>query len=244
MSWERIYKYSPCDNEVNRHLYDIWSGIKERCLDETKPRYKDYGGRGIKICQEWLNSFDNFVEWALSSGYEIGLTVDRIDNDGDYEPDNCRWLTKREQNRNKRTNLMVEYRGETKPLIVWCEELGLKYDPIHNRITKGWPVEEAFNRPLASECESFSSICRRNGVNPCTARDRILKFGWGFDEAVSTPSLGRGKRTEIHRKEVACEYCGRKFNRHHSIQRFCSAECRESAKRMRRSAKMKAVSEA
>lgn len=232
--WQRIYKNSPSDSKENRHLYGIWRKMKQRCLEPDSDRYKDYGGRGITVAQEWIENFDTFADWAKGNGYEDGLTIDRIDNDGNYCPENCRWLTKREQNRNKRTNKMVTYMGETKPLIVWCEELGLKYDPIHNRIDKGWDVELAFKTPLASEYESFSSICRRHGIHPTTARDRIKKFGWSFEDAISIPCNGRHKRPRDLSKgyfgQAICEVCGNEFTKHNSKQKYCGAKCHAESK--------------
>ena len=233
--WERIYKNSPSDSKENKCLYGIWAKIKERCRDESCARYKDYGGRGIDVCDEWATDFDGFADWAKANGYKRGLTIDRMDNDGNYEPDNCQWITRREQNRNKRTNKMVTYMGETKPLVVWCEELGLRYDPIHNRIDKGWDVELAFKTPLASEYESFSSICRRHGVNPATARDRIVRFGWSFEKAVNTPSLGRGANSKTYNPDQfgvgECKVCGKSFHKNSNKQIYCGERCRSISKR-------------
>ena len=90
-------------------LYKVWQGMKTRCYNEKFLYYKNYGGRGIKICNEWLNNFEIFYIWAINNGYKENLTIDRINNDGNYEPSNCRWITRAEQNRNQR---------KTKKLIV------------------------------------------------------------------------------------------------------------------------------
>lgn len=176
----------------NESLWNIYHGMKKRCLNSNCKRYKDYGGRGITVCDEWLIGFDQFAEWALRNGYKKGLTIERIDVNGNYCPENCIWITRKEQAFNKRGSVLIEYRGEVKNLMVWCNELGLKYDAIHNRIKSGWSPKDAFEKPLTSEIKSFSQICREHGLKPVTVRDRIIKLGWDYDRALNTPTKGRG----------------------------------------------------
>lgn len=130
-------------------LYNIWNGMKFRCTNKNSGSYKNYGQRGISVCEEWFNNPQSFIEWALKNGYKEGLTIDRIDNEKDYCPENCRWISKGEQAKNRRMNYCIEYKGETKTLWELCEELNLNYNLVHNRIKKlGWSLEKAINTPV------------------------------------------------------------------------------------------------
>lgn len=126
----------------NTSLYNVYYGMKSRCYNNNNPRYIDYGGRGITICDEWLTDFVVFCNWAISNGYQEGLQLDRIDNDGNYEPSNCRWVDIKTQGRNKRNNKYITYQGETKLLIEWCEILNLNYDTVQSRLRRGWQPEK------------------------------------------------------------------------------------------------------
>ena len=202
--------------------------MKERCYNAEFDRYKDYGARGIQICQEWLESFDNFADWAYENGYKTNLTIDRVNNDGNYEPSNCRWITLKEQTRNTRNTKWVLYRGQRKPLVVWCEELKLPYDAVHNRIEKGWTVEDAFEKPLFDKDNSWVKKCKKYGINPTTAKDRIVKFGWSEEEALNTPTLKRGmmhnKYADRHITEI-CPVCGKKFVKNTVRKKYCGSKC-------------------
>ena len=191
------YKHKKKDN---LSLWYRWHGIKKRCLNENNERYHQYGGRGIKICDEWLASFDNFAEWALANGYSENLTLERIDVNGDYCPENCKWITLREQAFNKRDTKWVDYKGEHIQLKILCERLGVTYDTVHDRIYKrGWSVEDAIERP-SEQCDSLMSKCRERGINYGTVRDRIFKLGWSEERALNTPLLGRGSTHKTYEK--------------------------------------------
>lgn len=123
-------------------LYRVYYGMKNRCYNEKFTYYQDYGGRGIKICDAWLNNNQTFFNWAINNGYKEGLTIDRIDVDGDYEPDNCRWITSLEQVRNRRSTVYIEYDGVTKTLAQWSDELNISYHTLYTRYTKQWKSKD------------------------------------------------------------------------------------------------------
>lgn len=137
-------------------LYGVWLNIKRRCYLETKPDYERYGGRGIKMCDDWKNDFASFYEWAYKNGYDenasyMECTLDRINTDKDYSPDNCRWVSNKVQQNNKRNNIILSYKGETKTLSIWAEELDLPYKTLYSRLKyRKWSVEEAFERPIGN----------------------------------------------------------------------------------------------
>lgn len=140
-----------CGNRRRKHglykdrLYHSFYNIKQRCENPKATAYQSYGGRGIAV--RWEN-WQDFRNWALTHGYKEGLTLDRIDVNGDYSPENCRWITQAEQMRNTRKTRYLTYQGERKPLIEWCEILGLKFGTVATRVTRGWtnPEEILFGR--------------------------------------------------------------------------------------------------
>lgn len=133
---------------TNAHIYNVWTNMKQRCNNPHHKAYKNYGARGITVCDEWSNSSEAFFKWAFDNGYSEGLELDRIDNNLGYFPENCRWITHKEQQLNKRNNRLVEYNGETKPLILWQQELGFDYHRINVRLLKGWDAKRAFETPV------------------------------------------------------------------------------------------------
>lgn len=117
-------------------IYDAWKHMISRCCDESNKSYIDYGGRGISVCNAWLNSFHAFVEWALQNGWERGLTLDRINVNGNYSPNNCRWASRKQQNRNTRKNIWISIDGEEKCLSEWCEIFNFPYGIARVRYAK------------------------------------------------------------------------------------------------------------
>lgn len=128
------------------HLYSVWHNMKDRCYRQKCKEYPRYGERGICVCDEWLNNFESFRDWAMASGYKDGLTIDRIDNNGNYEPTNCRWSTGKEQANNRRSNHTITYNGQTRTLKEWAELYGIPYGLLKNRIRANMPMEKALQK--------------------------------------------------------------------------------------------------
>lgn len=131
----------------NTRLFSIWSNIKTRCLNSNTPSFKHYGFRGIKICKEWLD-FKVFYDWSISNGYSDNLTIDRINNNGIYEPSNCRWVDMRTQTRNTRNNHFYTIDGVSKPLIEWCEIYKINYKTVRDRLKRKWSIERALTEKV------------------------------------------------------------------------------------------------
>jgi len=137
-------KASKTHGDSGTRLYEIYNGIKKRCYNPNTKRFADWGGRGIIMCDEWLNSFEAFKDWALVNGYNDTLSIDRIDNNGNYEPNNCNWSSPVEQNNNKRTNIYIELFGTTHTVTEWCRQFGFNHKKIRTRLRNGWHKYEAF----------------------------------------------------------------------------------------------------
>lgn len=117
--------------------------MKKRCYLKCNHDYKNYGARGIAVCDEWRNDFMAFYNWSMANGYNDTLTIDRIDVNGNYEPNNCRWCNMKQQARNRRNNIYFTYNGETHCLTDWCEILGLNRKTIYERLRHGWSYKRA-----------------------------------------------------------------------------------------------------
>lgn len=125
-------------------VYLSWQDMLKRCTNPNSIGYKNYGGRGITVCSRWLNSFENFLEDM--GDREDGLSLDRKDNNGNYEPENCRWATRKEQNSNRRDTRLITYKNEIKCLQNWADEYGINSTVLSRRIAKGWPLEKALTK--------------------------------------------------------------------------------------------------
>lgn len=126
------------------HLYGVWGTMKSRCYNPNSQRYSLYGGRGITVCEEWRNDFTAFVYWAMTNGYQEGMTLERKDNNGNYEPSNCCWTNQKAQCNNRRNNAVYTCNGKTLTLAQWAEETGINYGTLWSRLHRdGWSIERA-----------------------------------------------------------------------------------------------------
>lgn len=140
--------------QTNTRLFKIWTSMHERCERKKHVQFYNYGGRGISVCKEW-DEFLPFSEWAKANGYDDSLTLDRIDGDKGYCPENCRWTTWKVQQNNKRTNHHVEYGGETYTLTQLAEKIGMNKTTLRERLNSGWSVEDAVNKPVRARTRGY-----------------------------------------------------------------------------------------
>ena len=139
---------------TNTKIHSVWNEMLQRCKNEKDPKYPDYGGRGISVCEEWKR-FAPFYEWAKASGYVEGknrerCSLDRIDNNGNYCPENCRWATAKEQANNRRSNHYITALGETLTIAQWSDKTGIPQTTLWKRIKMGWDAERMVTQEVKS----------------------------------------------------------------------------------------------
>jgi hypothetical protein len=176
-------------------LYRIWMGILKRCNHINNVSYHYYGGRGIEVCNKWL-VFDNFIKWGLENGYDDKLTLDRIDNNGNYEPSNCRWADRKTQSRNKRNNRLLTFNGKTQCVFAWAEELNIKHSTIFNRLERGWTPEKALTQLIEKRIPKVYTFNGRTqtlwkwaktyNIKYSMLHSRINELNWTIEEALTT----------------------------------------------------------
>ena len=132
-------------NKINTRLYSIWAGMKTRCLNPNSDHKKWYYEKGIDICDEWKNDFMSFYNWSMKNGYANDLTIDRVNNNKGYNPENCRWANSTQQSRNKSHTIFVNFNGENKTLKEWSEITKIRYITLYYRYKSGWDAIEIIN---------------------------------------------------------------------------------------------------
>lgn len=140
-------------NTSHHPLYNTWNGVKQRCNNPVCDSYINYGGRGIKMCDKWVDDFMIFFTWSIENGWRLGLSLDRKNNNEGYNPENCRWATSAQQNRNKRNNINITAFGETKCVTDWEKDkrCNVGISGLIMRIKKGWDIEKAITQPRKAQ---------------------------------------------------------------------------------------------
>lgn len=132
---------------MKTRLYTVWIDMRQRCSNPNRKEYARYGGRGITVCEGW-DKYEEFRAWAMESGYSDNLTLERVNNNGPYCPENCRWATRKEQANNRVTNRLLTMNGETHTMTEWAEVTGISRETIQRRLQRGWTVEKALTVPV------------------------------------------------------------------------------------------------
>lgn len=183
--------------KANSPEYAIWAAMRNRCTNPNDRNYKNYGGRGITLCERW-QAFPSFYA-DMGSRPSSRHSIERLDNNGHYSPDNCKWATVEEQQLNRRTARLLTFKGETCNLAIWAKRTGLSVTCILHRLNAGWTVARALTEPstspmirnqklltLKGESLPIAEWARRTGINRATIQDRLYA-GWSVEEALTTP---------------------------------------------------------
>lgn len=223
---------------MNKTLKSRYNHIKERCYNPNSKAYKRYGGRGIKMCDEWLNDYNSFETWCLNNGFQKHLAIDRIDNDGDYAPDNCQFVTPKDNNQNRCTTRWYTIDGVTKNIQQWCDHYNIKRCVVDTRLKYGWDIKDALTKPVKKGRDRTSLIGKRYGRLEvlCYAGDKYI----GSDnnsrwvcrcDCGNIAIVGGGKLKSGHTKSCGC------LQSEIAKERFLSdnnpAKSEEQRKRMR-----------
>jgi hypothetical protein len=173
-------------------VYHVWRQMRQRCENPTAQRYADYGGRGIKVCERW-GKFENFI---ADMGHPApGMSLDRIDANGGYCKENCRWADDVRQANNKRNNRVLDFNGEKRTIAEWAEKLGVEWSIIRNRLDNyGWSVERALTTPISGAAvyefegrsQTLQAWADEKGIHIDTLRSRLNKLNWPLEKALST----------------------------------------------------------
>lgn len=160
----KTFHWATKHGESSSRLYSIWGKMCERCSTTTKEMHKDYAGRGIRLCDEW-KKYENFAAWAMKNGYSNGLSIERVNNNGNYCPENCIWIDRGLQARNRRTTHWVKYQGREMSLAEACEIAGMPYKQVFSRIKYAkWPIDDALTIPIneTRKWKRSERFCKRD----------------------------------------------------------------------------------
>lgn len=159
----RNYKHG----DARSRLFKVWCNMRRRCYEPSNKRWMQYGGKGVKVCDEWQgeHGYENFKKWAIESGYDVtaeyfACTIDRIDVDGDYEPSNCRWVDMKTQCRNRTSNVHIRYKGIDKIAVEWSELFGVRSELFCNRIRCGWTDDMTIETPIKGREKEWQRILK------------------------------------------------------------------------------------
>lgn len=204
-------KYGLKHGGTGSKLYQAWVNMRQRTGNPNHKEYKNYGGRGIYVCDEW-NDYENFKTWALENGYKDNLSIDRIDVNGNYCPENCRWADFETQQNNKRYNRFISHNGKTQTITQWSKETGISRNTLDSRLKSGWSIKDALtkdkcikgerrdNRFLTydGKTQTITRWSRELGMNRKTLSYRIDECGWSVKKALTTPVKNNKKEGKQH----------------------------------------------
>ena len=189
-----------------KRLKSIYNGMRLRCYNENNVNYKYYGGKGVTICDEWLLSFENFFDWAINNGYNENLTIDRIDSEKEYSPDNCKWSTKKEQAYNRSMSVELTLNGRTMYMTEWAEELGIDKKTLSWRYRNGWSDEEILSNKkdiiltYNGESKNLLEWSKKTGIKKSTLWDRYNR-GWEVKDILTKNTRDREIRLTYNNEQ-------------------------------------------
>lgn len=183
------------DDRSRTRLYRIWIGMRQRCGNPNDHAYPLYGGRGIFVCTEWESNFQAFKEWSYANGYTDKLTIDRIDGNKGYYPENCRWADMHTQQNNTSRNIRIVFCGEERTISEWAEFLGIPYQTIWHRYEKGFPIDQVLGlhkmKKAGISCFGETHTLKEwsliTGIPSGTISNRIYRCGWSVEKALTEP---------------------------------------------------------
>ena len=183
----------PYADKTKLRIHRTWQNMMWRCYRQEHTSYKYYGGRGIKVCKEW-QEFEPFYQWALDSGYANNLTIDRINNNGNYEPSNCRWATTKQQANNKRNSRLITFSGETKTVSEWAEIVGISQQAMDERLkSPNWSIEDALTIPAKTRKVKQPLFAKK--VNQLSLEGELIKTWDSITDAA--------KGLKIHNENIS-----------------------------------------